>query len=155
MALILEDMSITFSIGDAYTPGTAPNWTGAATYSYLGVARSIEISDEFDSVNAGGATGIKRRYFNRNQMIRVRGVVTYNANNVLNLPQAKSLTTYTLGLYNIKITVKNNSTLTPSRVFEGVMRRMSMSTDQGNPQIEEMEIDLMADWGSYTVSQGA
>jgi hypothetical protein len=39
MALILEDMSITFSIGDAYTPGTAPNWTGAATYSYLGVAR--------------------------------------------------------------------------------------------------------------------
>jgi hypothetical protein len=88
-------------------------------------------------------------------MIRVRGVVTYNANNVLNLPQAKSLTSYTLGLYNIKITVKNNSTLTPSRVFEGVMRRMSMSTDQGNPQIEEMEIDLMADWGSYTVSQGA
>ena len=155
MALILEDMSITFSIGDAYTPGTAPNWTGAATYSYLGVARSIEISDEFDSVNAGGATGINRRYFNRNQMIRVRGVVTYNANNVLNLPQAKSLTTYTLGLYNIKITIKNNSTLTPSRVFEGVMRRMSMSTDQGNPQIEEMEIDLMADWGSYTVSQGA
>jgi hypothetical protein len=155
MALILEDMSITFSIGDAYTPGTAPSWTGAATYSYLGVARSIEISDEFDSVNAGGATGIKRRYFNRNQMIRVRGVVTYNANNVLNLPQAKSLTTYTLGLYNIKITVKNNSTLTPSRSFEGVMRRMSMSTDQGNPQIEEMEIDLMADWGSYSASQGA
>jgi len=155
MALILEDMSITFTIGDAYVPGTAPVFTAMPTYAYLGVARSIEISDEFDSVNAGGATGIKRRYFNRNQMIRIRGVVTYNALNVLNIPQAKSLATYTLGLFNIKIAVKNNSTLTPVRTFEGVMRRMSMSTDQGNPQIEEMEIDLMADWGTYSVSQGA
>jgi len=151
MALIMEDMGVQIWVSALpYAPtGAAP--TFVTNSQIIGVSRSVEYSDEFDSVNAGGAAGIKRRYFNRQQMVRLRMVTTYNADNVSNLSAIRGLTVYSPVGYVGYVRIKNNGALATYQDFVGVIRSFRMSTDQGNPLIEDIELDGMADttgWSS-------
>ena len=54
MALIMEDMAIQLWVSALpYSPTATPTFT--ANSAIIGVSRSVEYSDEFDSANAGGA----------------------------------------------------------------------------------------------------
>jgi hypothetical protein len=139
MGLIFENAALSIEVGDLYT-GAAPVFAG--TSSFMAKAKRVRIGDEVELTNTQGAgSAVKQnRPHSREQIISLTGIVP--ATGDLSGPSTLASPV----LYNVKVELKPLSTLSSPYTWYGMCRKWEYSTEQGDNQIEEIEINTAMDY---------
>lgn len=139
MGLILENANVAIEVGDLYT-GAAPVFTG--TSSFMAKCKRLRIGDEVELTNTQGAGSAAKqnRPHSREQIISLTGVVPATGDLLGPSTLASPV------LYNVKLELKPLSTLSSPYTWYGMCRKWEYSAEQGEAQIEEIEINTAMDY---------
>jgi hypothetical protein len=139
MGLILEDASISVAIGPKWT-GIAPTFgTGS---SFMARAKRLHVNDKLEKADVHGAGSQFKafRFFAEEQSLDLEGVVPATG-----FDYWADASTSPTG-YWIQITTKELSSLTTSRVFQGVIEEWDWDASQGQPQMAKIKVALNPDY---------
>lgn len=138
--MIFENAAITVFIGDKYT-GAPPVFTTGT--NFLAQARRYETTDKVQSKDTSGASGyVANRYHSREAKCSLTGVLPATGT----MAFLRNATGGSLVMYNVKVVVKPNSTLTEGDTFIGVCTEWKPSASKGDDQTLTIEIDGAADY---------